>query len=102
MEGVAELEERTGIAFAVENMYPWRASRRQMQVYAPHWNSRFCELPDEARRTRRRLLEYCAERGALLFPIHFGAPHVAAIARAGDAFSLRFIAAGGSAHRPGP
>ena len=38
VEGVALLEERTGIAFAVENMYPWRASRREMQVYAPHWD----------------------------------------------------------------
>src|SRR6187431_2470883 len=36
--GIADLEERTGIAFAVENMYPWRASRREMQVYAPHWD----------------------------------------------------------------
>ncbi len=38
VEGVAELEERTGVAFAVENMYPWRASRRQMQVYVPGWD----------------------------------------------------------------
>lgn len=38
VEGVADLEKRTGIAFAVENMYPWRASRREMQVYVPGWN----------------------------------------------------------------
>jgi sugar phosphate isomerase/epimerase len=38
VEGIADLERRTGIAFAVENMYPWRASRREMQVYFPHWN----------------------------------------------------------------
>ena len=38
VEGIADLERRTGIAFAVENMYPWRASRREMQVYVPHWN----------------------------------------------------------------
>ncbi len=37
-EGVAELEERTGVAFAVENMYPWRASKREMQVYLPGWD----------------------------------------------------------------
>ena len=37
-EGIVELESRTGIAFAVENMYPWRASGREMQVYAPGWN----------------------------------------------------------------
>ena len=36
--GIAELEQRTGVAFAVENMYPWRASRRSMQAYAPGWD----------------------------------------------------------------
>lgn len=36
--GIADLEERTGVAFAVENMYPWRASRREMQVYVPGWD----------------------------------------------------------------
>jgi glyoxylase-like metal-dependent hydrolase (beta-lactamase superfamily II) len=62
-----------------------------LQVYAPRWNSRFCEQPQEARATRRRVLEHCAERHALLFPGHFGAPHVAAITHAGEAFSLRFV-----------
>jgi sugar phosphate isomerase/epimerase len=38
VEGIAELEESTGVAFAVENMYPWRASRREMQVYVPGWD----------------------------------------------------------------
>jgi sugar phosphate isomerase/epimerase len=38
VDGIAELEKRTGIAFAVENMYPWRASRREMQAYAPGWD----------------------------------------------------------------
>jgi sugar phosphate isomerase/epimerase len=38
VEGVAGLERRTGIAFAVENMYPWRASRRQMEAYLPGWD----------------------------------------------------------------
>jgi len=68
------------------------ALHHPLQVYAPHWNSRFCALPDEARTTRRRLLEHCVEHGALLFPIHFGAPHVAAITGAGGAFALRFVA----------
>jgi glyoxylase-like metal-dependent hydrolase (beta-lactamase superfamily II) len=62
-----------------------------LQIYAPHWNSQFCLLPDEARATRRRVLEHCAEHRALLFPTHFGAPHVAAIAAAGGAFSARFV-----------
>jgi glyoxylase-like metal-dependent hydrolase (beta-lactamase superfamily II) len=63
-----------------------------LQILAPHWNSGFCELPDQARATRRRVLEHCAEDRALLFPAHFGAPHVAAIRRAGDAFAPEFVA----------
>jgi len=36
VEGIAALEESTGLAFAVENMYPWRAGgRRTMQMYLP-------------------------------------------------------------------
>ena len=39
VEGIADLERTTGIAFAVENMYPWRAtSRREMEVYLPGWD----------------------------------------------------------------
>jgi sugar phosphate isomerase/epimerase len=36
--GVADLEREAGITFAVENMYPWRASRRELQAYVPGWN----------------------------------------------------------------
>jgi glyoxylase-like metal-dependent hydrolase (beta-lactamase superfamily II) len=67
------------------------AIHHPLQVYAPHWNSGFCELPEQARSTRHRVLEHCAEHEALLFPMHFGAPHVAAIERAGEAFALRFV-----------
>jgi sugar phosphate isomerase/epimerase len=38
LNGIAALEESTGVAFAVENMYPWRASRRQMEMYLPGWD----------------------------------------------------------------
>jgi len=39
VDGIAALEESTGIAFAVENMYPWRASsRRGMEMYVPGWD----------------------------------------------------------------
>lgn len=42
-EGIAALEASTGIAFAVENMYPWRATSgrrggRGMEMYLPHWD----------------------------------------------------------------
>lgn len=38
VEGIAGLEQRTGLAFAVENMYPWRASSREVMMYAPGWD----------------------------------------------------------------
>jgi glyoxylase-like metal-dependent hydrolase (beta-lactamase superfamily II) len=62
-----------------------------IQVYAPQMNTQFCLQPDEARASRRRVLEHCVEQRALLFPTHFGAPHVAAISAAGDAFTARFV-----------
>ena len=39
VNGIAALESSTGLAFAVENMYPWRASsRRAMEMYLPGWD----------------------------------------------------------------
>jgi sugar phosphate isomerase/epimerase len=39
VDGIAALEESTGVAFSVENMYPWRASsRRGMEMYLPGWD----------------------------------------------------------------
>ena len=43
VDGIAALEESTGIAFAVENMYPWRSparggSKRGMEMYLPGWD----------------------------------------------------------------
>ena len=38
VDGIAALEASTGLAFAVENMYPWRASGRSMEMYLPGWD----------------------------------------------------------------
>lgn len=64
------------------------ALHQPMQVYRPDWNSRFCEDPQTARSSRRYLLEFCAERQALLFPAHFGAPHAGQIQRRGADFAF--------------
>jgi glyoxylase-like metal-dependent hydrolase (beta-lactamase superfamily II) len=64
-----------------------------LQMHAPHCNSAFCELPEAARATRRRILEQCVEHGAALFPGHFGAPHVARVLAVQAAFSPQFIEA---------
>jgi sugar phosphate isomerase/epimerase len=36
--GIAKLEADTGIAIAVENLYPLRAGGAELAAYAPHWN----------------------------------------------------------------
>ncbi len=39
VDGIAALENSSGIRFAVENMYPWRATRRRgAEMYAPGWD----------------------------------------------------------------
>ena len=38
VEGIAARETDSGIAIAVENMFPWRARQREMLAYAPHWD----------------------------------------------------------------
>lgn len=39
VDGIAALETSTGLRFAVENMYPWRASsKRGMEMYLPGWD----------------------------------------------------------------
>lgn len=41
-----------------------------MQVQYPHVNSRWCELPDDARATRRALMQDAAATGATVYPAH--------------------------------
>ena len=60
------------------------AMHSPMQVFEPTWNSGFCAKVDEAIATRRRLLEICAERNALLCPAHFAAPHAFRVVAKGN------------------
>jgi glyoxylase-like metal-dependent hydrolase (beta-lactamase superfamily II) len=64
-----------------------------LQIHAPHWNSKFCEVPDVARATRRRLLEQCAEDRAAIFPGHLGAPHVTHVVATSSGLSPQFVEA---------
>ena len=69
-----------------------------IQIYKPELNSCFCEDQDAARATRRRALEFCANTGALLLPMHFGPPHAGFVRRDGAGF--RFEPAQAAAIRP--
>ena len=63
-----------------------------LQIHAPHWNSKFCELLEVARRTRRLVMEQSVEHRAALFPGHFGAPRHPHSCDA-DRFSPQFVEA---------
>ena len=62
-----------------------------IQVYQPEWNSAFCSLPEQARTTRREVLEYCVETGALMMPAHFGPSHAGRVACPDGSFSFVFV-----------
>lgn len=62
-----------------------------LQVYRPQWNSFACAHADNARASRRKVLEECAG-GALLMPAHFGAPFACNIDHKAGGFVPRFVA----------
>jgi glyoxylase-like metal-dependent hydrolase (beta-lactamase superfamily II) len=73
-----------------EGIFTGDVMHQPIQVYYPAWNSKYCEDPEAARRSRRRLLEHAAERNSLLMPTHFGTPHAGRVRRKGDAFTFAF------------
>lgn len=64
-----------------------------IQVYRPEWSSRFCSDPAQARQSRLRVLDQCAENGCLMLPAHFGVPHVGRVHRQDGGFRFGFEAA---------
>ncbi|MBZ7448232.1 MBL fold metallo-hydrolase [Klebsiella michiganensis] len=61
-----------------------------LQVRRPDWNSIFCEWQDEARASRRWVLEEAAERNHLLFTSHFAETSAGYVTRQGDRFSWHY------------
>jgi len=61
-----------------------------IQVLHPQANSRWCELPDEARRTRWLLLAAAARAESIVFPAHARGLDGWTIARERDGFAVRF------------
>jgi glyoxylase-like metal-dependent hydrolase (beta-lactamase superfamily II) len=64
------------------------ALHHPVQIYHPNWNTSGCFLPEEARRTRRGILERCADEQLWLAAAHFMAPHMLRVARAGASFCI--------------
>jgi glyoxylase-like metal-dependent hydrolase (beta-lactamase superfamily II) len=60
-----------------------------LQVMHPDHNSCFCEDPDQARATRRRLLGWAADQHALVLPAHFSGHTALEVEHRGDAFAIK-------------
>ncbi len=61
-----------------------------LQVYYPHWNFPKNSDVDQARASRRSVLDLCASTGALVLPCHVGAPFAGHIEATGNGFCPRF------------
>lgn len=59
-----------------------------IQIARPDINTSYCIWPDQARNSRMELLNRAADSGALLMPVHFGAPHCGFVRRQGDGFAF--------------
>ena len=60
------------------------------ELHDPDLTSMFCEFPDAARESRRRLLSQLADSGVSYFSSHFSGSSVGKILRDGDAFRWEF------------
>lgn len=59
-----------------------------VQILEPHYNSCFCEHPQQAAETRQRLLERAADNKELVVPAHFAGPGAVEIRRDGSRFAI--------------
>ena len=61
-----------------------------LQVYYPHWNFPKNSDLEQARASRRMVLDLCASTGALVLPCHVGAPFAGYVDAVADGFKPRF------------
>jgi glyoxylase-like metal-dependent hydrolase (beta-lactamase superfamily II) len=61
-----------------------------LQVYYSHWNFPKNSDAEQAKVSRRAVLEHCAAKGALVFPGHVGAPFAGYIEKGAKGFLPRF------------
>ncbi len=64
------------------------ALHHAVQILRPEWSSGFCDVPEQSAKTRRKLMEHCAEKNALLMPAHFPPPHAVRVRAKGDNFTF--------------
>ena len=59
-----------------------------IQIANPHWNDRYCLWPDKALASRAAGLKRACERGALIMPMHLGAPYCGYVRRQGEGYAF--------------
>jgi glyoxylase-like metal-dependent hydrolase (beta-lactamase superfamily II) len=59
-----------------------------IQIVRPDWNDRYCLWPDKALESRAAALKRACERGALLMPMHLGAPYCGYVRRQGEGYAF--------------
>jgi glyoxylase-like metal-dependent hydrolase (beta-lactamase superfamily II) len=59
-----------------------------IQIVHPEWNDRYVLWPDKALESRAAGLKRACERGALLMPMHLGAPYCGYVRRDGERYKF--------------
>ncbi len=72
-----------------------------LQIHYPDWSTRFCMDAEASRRTRRAILDSCADQDIWLLPNHFPAPTAGQIERCGGHYLWRYAGEGTLAGFPG-
>ena len=62
-----------------------------IQLYRPQWNSVFCREQEQARESRRWLLDFAADQGATVFTAHFPDTSAGLVTHQGSGFEWQFV-----------
>ena len=71
-----------------EGLFTADIMHNAIQIVRPDWNDRYCLWPDKALESRAAALKRAAERGALIMPMHLGAPYCGYVRRQGDGYAF--------------
>src|SRR4051812_32382059 len=71
-----------------EGLFTADVMHNAIQIVRPDWNDRYCLWPDQALQSRVAVLKRAAERGALIMPMHLGAPYCGYVRRQGEGYAF--------------
>jgi len=74
-----------------EGLFTADVMHNAIQIARPDWNDRYCLWPDKALQSRAAVFKRAAERGALIMPMHLGAPYCGYIRRQGEGYAFEAV-----------